>query len=289
PRRYGAPAHRRGPVCPPDRACRRAGRIGSPAQPSPCRTASPAGSGAFQVVPGSSPITSPRRPAKRARSQDPSLHRHYPASQVHCPCPPPRPAARPAAVGAVPPPSGISPVARNTFPACRPHYPGGLDRCSRRSLPWPCCLPGLSRRSASATPLSRLAQGLHSLRPAELLDRPRRPLSRGFERPSRPGHSLASYQIDRQLSGWILLPLVFHAFVAHGEGWGEGGCNGKRAFPVAICRAARPPHPDPLPRSGGEGEGCRRAARALEKAVSGKLTAPPQDGASRSTVRRRAN
>jgi hypothetical protein len=117
---------------------------------------------------------------------------------------------------------GISHVARNTFPTCRPHYPGGSSRCRRRSLPCPCCLPGLSRRSASATPLSRLAQGLLTLRPAELLDRPRRPLSRGFVPPSHPGKTLASYQFDRQLTGWILLPLVFRAFVAHGEGGVRG-------------------------------------------------------------------
>ena len=93
----------------------------------------------------------------------------------------------------------------------------------RRSLPCPCCLPGLSRRSASATPLSRLAQGLLALRPAGLLDRPRRPLSRGFVPPSHPGNTLASYQFDRQFTGWILLPLVFRAFVAHGEPVGDGG------------------------------------------------------------------
>lgn len=51
---------------------------------------------------------------------------------------------------------------------------------------------------------------------------PRRPLSRGFAAPSHPGPTLASYQIDRQFSGWILLPLVFRASVAHGEGRGEG-------------------------------------------------------------------
>src|SRR5262249_22297691 len=121
-----------------------------------------------------------------ARSQDPSLHRRYPASAVLRSCPTSRSAGPKTAVGVDPPPVGISHVARNTFPTCRPHFPGGSGRCSRRSLPCPCCLPGLSRRSASASPLSRLAQGSLALRPAESLDRPRRPLSRGFVHPGRP-------------------------------------------------------------------------------------------------------
>src|SRR5262249_12602329 len=100
------------------------------------------------------------------------------------------------------------------------------------------------------------------------------PLSRGFERPSRPGHSLASYQIDRQLSGWILLPLVFHALVAHGEGWGEGG-NEARTFPLAICRAARPPHPDPLPPSRGEGAGGTAARAKIPAGGEGERASQP--------------
>jgi hypothetical protein len=37
--------------------------------------------------------------------------------------------------------TGVPPLARITFPACRAHYPGGPNRCACRSLPGRCCLP----------------------------------------------------------------------------------------------------------------------------------------------------
>src|SRR5256885_12076631 len=82
-----------------------------------------------------------------------------------------------------------------------------------RSLP---PASGCSRYKAhvsalSASSLSRPAQALLTLRPAGLLDRPRRPLSRGFSVTSYPATLLVSYQSYRQLSGWILPPLVTHA------------------------------------------------------------------------------
>ena len=49
------------------------------------------------------------------------------------------------------------------------------------------------------------------------LNRPRRPLSRGFETAGYPTAPLVSYQINRQLSGWYLPPLVIRAFGAHWE------------------------------------------------------------------------
>ena len=58
------------------------GKSGTPAPPSPCYTASSEGSGSARVLPGSSPITNPRRRRKHARSQGPSLRRRYPASAV---------------------------------------------------------------------------------------------------------------------------------------------------------------------------------------------------------------
>src|SRR5438128_2572781 len=104
-----------------------------------------------------------------------------------------------------------SPVACITFPPCRAHYPGGPDGCARRLLPHLCGLPRIAGGSASASSLSRPAQALLTLRPAGLLDRPRRPLSRGFSVTSYPATLLVSYQTYRQLSGWILPPLVIHA------------------------------------------------------------------------------
>jgi hypothetical protein len=109
-------------------------------------------------------------------------------------------------------PRWVSPVSRITFPTCRAHYPGGSDGCTYRLLPPPCSLPRYAGGSASATSLSRPAQASLALRPFELLDRPRRPLSRGFDPASRPAKPLVSYQTYRQLSGWILPPLVIRAF-----------------------------------------------------------------------------
>ena len=57
------------------------------------------------------------------------------------------------------------------------------------------------RRSASALSLSRPAQASLTLRPAGLLSRPRRPLSRGSSPSGCPAEPLVSYQINRQLSG----------------------------------------------------------------------------------------
>src|SRR6516164_4349994 len=51
------PAHRHDAGCPRGRSCRRAGRSGRQAPPSPCDTAFSEGSGSSQVLPGSSPIT----------------------------------------------------------------------------------------------------------------------------------------------------------------------------------------------------------------------------------------
>src|SRR5262249_34150314 len=62
------------------------------------------------------------------------------------------------------------------------------------------------------------AQASLALRPARLLNRPRRPLSRGFDAASYPAAPLVSYQTDRLLSGWVLPPLVIRALGAHGKG-----------------------------------------------------------------------
>ena len=43
----------------------------------------------------------------------------------------------------------------------------------------------------------------------------RRPLSRGSNPPGRPHEPLVSYRINRQLSGWILPPLMIRTFGAH--------------------------------------------------------------------------
>ncbi len=95
-------------------------------------------------------------------------------------------------------------------------------------FPIPRGLPQQTGGSASTISLSRPAQTSLALRPAGSLSRPRRPLSRGFETASYPTAPLVSYQINRQLSGWHLPPLVIRAFGAHclvlairRPGWGD--------------------------------------------------------------------
>ena len=106
----------------------------------------------------------------------------YPDHLSNVPCPIPRWIGTGAYVGCFPIPRGL------------PRFPGG---------------------SASTISLSRPAQTSLALRPAGSLNRPRRPLSRGFETAGYPTAPLVSYQINRQLSGWYLPPLVIRAFGAH--------------------------------------------------------------------------
>jgi hypothetical protein len=96
-------------------------------------------------------------------------------------------------------------------------YPGGSSGRACRLLPRSCCLPLLTGGSASALSLSRPAQASLTLRSAGLLNRLKRPLSRGSSPAGYPTEPLVSYQINRQLSGWNLPPLVIRAFGAHGQ------------------------------------------------------------------------
>src|ERR1700726_443143 len=110
---------------------------------------------------------------------------------------------------------GSPPITRTPFPTCRAHYPGGSSGCACRLLPHSCSLPHMAGGSASALSLSRPAQASHMLRPTGRLTRPRPPLSRGSTPTGHPAEPLVSYQINRQLSGWILPPQVIRAFGAH--------------------------------------------------------------------------
>jgi hypothetical protein len=67
------------------------------------------------------------------------------------------------------------------------------------------------------TSTSRPAQASLTLRPVGLLNRLRRPLSRGLNPAGYPIKPLISYQSNRQLSGWNLPPLVKRALGAHCE------------------------------------------------------------------------
>ena len=133
-----------------------------------------------QLPPG--PPCSPRRWRCDLRPERASPD--YPDHLSNVPCPIPRWIGTGAYVGCFPIPRGL------------PRFPGG---------------------SASTISLSRPAQTSLALRPAGSLNRPRRPLSRGFETAGYPTAPLVSYQINRQLSGWYLPPLVIRAFRAHWE------------------------------------------------------------------------
>ena len=99
---------------------------------------------------------------------------------------------------------------------CRAHYPGGSERVHVSiASPFHAAFPETLGGSASALSFSRPAQASLALRPARSLNRPRRPLSRGFDGAGYPATPPVSYQLNRQLAGWNPPPQVFRAFEAH--------------------------------------------------------------------------
>ena len=90
---------------------------------------------------------------------------------------------------------GSPPITRLTLPTCRAHYPDGPEPVHLSvATPFHSGLPRNSGGSASMTSLSRPAQASPKLQPAGLLNRPRRPSSRGFDPAGRPTEPLVSYQ-----------------------------------------------------------------------------------------------
>jgi hypothetical protein len=71
--------------------------------------------------------------------------------------------------------------------------PGGSNGCARRLLPRPCGLPRFAGGSASASLLSRPAQASLALRPVGLLNRQKRPWSRGSSPSGCPSRPFVSY------------------------------------------------------------------------------------------------
>ena len=206
----------------------------------------------------------PRRLRKRTRSQGPFLSQHYPASTVIRPCPTPAVAAAfrdvEAATLAL---DGSPPITRTTFPTCRAHYPGGSSGCACRLLPRSYSLPQMAGGSASALSLSRPAQALLTLRPTGLLNRLKRPLSRGSSPAGYPAEPLVSYQINRQLSGWNLPPLVIRAFGAHCHWrtwrWTFSMCDSPPKADIALRYQRGPGPPGAARRLGAK---PRRSAKA---------------------------
>src|SRR3954468_5751619 len=164
------------------------------------------------------PITDPRLRPKRTRSKGPFLRQHYPASTVVWPSPTPvRPAAFATLGLPAPVETGLPRLRASPFQRAVPTIPADRDGCLCRLLPRSRGLPRFPGGSASATSLSRPAQTSLALRPAGLLSRPRRPLSRGSGPVSSPTKPLVSYRSNRQLSGWNPPPLVLRAVGAHWE------------------------------------------------------------------------
>src|SRR5215472_15218151 len=153
---------------------------------------------------------------KRTRSQGPSLPRRYPASSVLRPRPTPAAAAaRCRRRGRYPRRDGSPPLPRSSSRRAVPITPADrtgayVDRFPAR-VAFPVSLAGRHPR-LHFRGLLRLSL---ALRPAGLLNRPRRPLSRGFDPASYPTKPLVSYQTYRLLSGWILPPLVIRALAGH--------------------------------------------------------------------------
>ena len=87
-----------------------------------------------------------------------------------------------------------------------------------------------------------------ALRPVELLNRPRRPLSRGFDPAGCPAKPLVSYQGNRQFPGWNLPPLVKRAFRgARRVEDGRGGLSllAIAPFPIPAHQTGRADFPHP--------------------------------------------
>jgi hypothetical protein len=167
-----------------------------PAPPSPCDRASSEGSGSSWALPGSSPITDPRRRRKARQKSGPFPPPALPGLRGTMTLSDARQHRRPSRRW------GRKPRAERASPD-DPHHPSSVPcPLPRRietgaragSFPVPRGLPRISGGSASATSLSRPAQASLALRPAGSLNRPRRPLSQGFDRAGYPAGPLASYQ-----------------------------------------------------------------------------------------------
>ena len=173
----------------------------------------------FSGVVGSAPITFTSPSSKAHQKSGPFAPPALPGLDAHTTLSDSRQGRRPIrdVEAATPAHDGSPPITRITFPTCCAHYPGGTNGCLCRLLPRSRSLPRLAGRSASALSLSRPSQALLTLRPTGSLSRLKRPLSRGSSPSGYPAEPLVSFQINRQLSGWNLPPLMVRAFGAHGH------------------------------------------------------------------------
>ena len=175
--------------------------------PSPHDTAISDGFCRSMVFAGSSPITSTSPSSKAHQKSGPFPQPALPGFDGHTTPSDSRHGRRlrdvEAATLAL---DGSPPITRTTFPTCRAHYPGGSSGCACRLLPRSYSLPQMAGGSASALSLSRPAQASLTLRPAGLLNRLKRPLSRGSSPSGYPAEPLSSAtrSIDNSLGGIFL-------------------------------------------------------------------------------------
>ncbi len=100
-------------------------------------------------------------------------------------------------------PPGLPRLPVSLFQRAVPTTPADQDGCTCRLLPPPARPSPYLGGSASATSLSRPAQASLELRPVGSLNRPRRPLSQGFDPSGYPDKPPASYQI-KPTTVWVV-------------------------------------------------------------------------------------
>ncbi len=158
------------------------------------------------------------------------------------PCPSPaQSAGSPGVGGATSDRYGLPPITRSTLTSVPCPLPRRIETGAHVDcFPIPRGLPRYPGGSASATSLSRPAQASLALRPTGSLNRTTRPLSQGSGPSSYPHEPLAGYQINRQLSGWNLPPLVLRVVGAHRMEWARQPPSCGLAARSALHYAAGP-------------------------------------------------
>ena len=159
----------------------------------------------------------------RSRTKGPSLHRHYPASSVLRPYPPPQGA------GSVPhdttvgqhrlpaTPRGFPCCTQPLFRTCRRHYPGGTVGCIRRSLPpTAAAFPEIRAGRLPHCPFRGLLSVHCTLRPVRLPSPygPSTPEASTGSLPPRPFRLLPT---GTTFAGWDSHPLRLCTFARHTE------------------------------------------------------------------------
>ena len=233
-------------------------------QSSSCRRSLLGSVWRFVVLLGSSPIASPRLLHKRARSEDPSLHRRYPASTVLRSSPTPVwPAMLAMALGHTRPRQ-----ASPDNPRCLASVLCPLPRRTETGA-----LAGFLPRSARPSPLPRrvsiriatfeACSGFNMLRPTGSLSRPRRPLSQGSGLLSHPNKPLVSYSIKPatiEVESSFTGNTRIRGALGKGAGTSSPHCSGPRT----PCPPATPQHTSML-MVGTAHERLRRLAKPCQR------------------------